>query len=334
MQYIYLLLIGLFLALLTAKPDISQAGQANKTVWYLPTEDNATKLYVAEIGRGDTVVVLHGGWGAEHSYLLDAVEGLEDEYDFVFYDQRGSLRSPIPDDKAESLISVKKHVQDLETLRTALGVNKINILAHSMGTYLAMAYLDRYPDHVGGMVLSGARPPKGPRTDAERALAEEQKKRASQFMERPAIQEERREEGLLDSEDLSAKEKTLHWRIKFAGINMYHVERWRQMKGGMVFYDQKSGSAAAQTMPETYNFMEELRAHPYPVVVIMGDHDYLDMGARMWKHAAEDLPNTELVIIEKAGHILWIDRPEEFREAVREALNQVSNHETKGGRPS
>lgn len=57
--------------------------------WYLETSDG-TDLYVVEFGAaaapGDTVVVLHGGWGAEHSYLRSAVEPLANQYHFVLYD--------------------------------------------------------------------------------------------------------------------------------------------------------------------------------------------------------------------------------------------------------
>jgi proline iminopeptidase len=49
----------------------------------------------------------------EHRYLLDALRGLEDRFHFVFYEQRGSLRSSSPD----SLVSVAAHTRDLERLR-------------------------------------------------------------------------------------------------------------------------------------------------------------------------------------------------------------------------
>ncbi len=43
-------------------------------------------------------------------------KGLTDKYHFIFYDQRGSLRSPVPD----SLISYENHIEDLELLRKEL----------------------------------------------------------------------------------------------------------------------------------------------------------------------------------------------------------------------
>jgi hypothetical protein len=63
--------------------------------WFLSTGDwhKDPQLCVREFGYGsETIVMLHGGWGAEHSGLVEAVKDLEQYYRFVFYDQRGSLR--------------------------------------------------------------------------------------------------------------------------------------------------------------------------------------------------------------------------------------------------
>jgi pimeloyl-ACP methyl ester carboxylesterase len=57
------------------------------------------------------VIVLHGGWGAEHSYLLPAVRPLADTYRFVLYDQRGELQTPlVPPAK----ITYQSLVEDME----------------------------------------------------------------------------------------------------------------------------------------------------------------------------------------------------------------------------
>jgi pimeloyl-ACP methyl ester carboxylesterase len=73
--------------------------------WYLRAPDSVT-LYVREFGAGEPVIVLHGGWGMDHGYMLPALRGLETIGHFVIYDQRGSLRSPAPVAK----ISLQKHV--------------------------------------------------------------------------------------------------------------------------------------------------------------------------------------------------------------------------------
>jgi pimeloyl-ACP methyl ester carboxylesterase len=118
---------------------------------------------VIEFGRGDTVVVLHGGWGGEHSGLIDAVRPLSDRFHFVLYDQRGSLRSAAP----ESTITVDRLVRDLDGLRRQLRQERITLLAHSMGSALSYAYLAKHPDRVRGLVLFA---PVRPTDDAMRFL--------------------------------------------------------------------------------------------------------------------------------------------------------------------
>jgi proline-specific peptidase len=288
--------------------------------WYLPTGDGC-QLFVQEYGQGpEMLVVLHGGWGAEHSYLLEAFKGLEYFYHLVFYDQRGSLRSPCAVDK----ISVQKHVEDLEHLRAALGVERMNIVAHSMGTYLAMTYLQQYPERVKGLVLMGAIQPKSPKTDAEKALWKEQDEIAKAFIERPEVAAEMHRQGLdKDQNLLTPQEKTNAWRIRFAGVNLVHVDRWRQMKGGRVFYNAATGEAAGKTMPQEYDFTPALKAHQCPVWVLDGDHDYVDPGAKKFQMATAGFPNVRFVIIKEASHASWWDAPQQFPEALLKALEST-----------
>ena len=290
--------------------------------WYLPTEDKAAQLYVYEFGQGDPVVVLHGGFGAEHSYLLDAVQGLEGEFHFIFYDQRGSLRSPC---KAEN-ISFEKHVRDLETLRQALGLERMKIFAHSAGTLLAMRYLQEHPQHVSKLALVGAVFPKnGSRyfTAEELRMADSGKEDFKRFVERPAVAAELDKAGL-NHPNLKAKEQTERWRIQFAAANIYHIEKWRRMKGGRVFYNEVAGQAATRTIPQEYDFASALAVHPDSITVINGSYDLLvDLkpGGFLWKKLKEtELKNLRLVMIDKAGHNVWVDEPDTFRSELRKAL--------------
>jgi len=97
--------------------------------WTFEVEPDC-RLYVREYGAEDAEpwIVVHGGFGAEHSYLLDAFAGLEREVRLIFYDQRGSLRSRCP----VELVNIDAHVRDIERLRMAMGLEQINLVGHSM----------------------------------------------------------------------------------------------------------------------------------------------------------------------------------------------------------
>jgi len=285
--------------------------------WYLPVAGGC-RLYVRELGRGaDTVGVLHGGFGADHSYLLPGFRPLFDRYHFVFYDQRASLRSPCPDSTA----SVAAHAEDLEQLRIALGLSRMKLAAHSMGTFLAMTYLERHPDRVANLALLGAIPPHTPTTGEDSALVSASQEAFTKFRQRPEIAAAKAKEGLPLTGDVSPKLATRRWRIDFTGANVFHVDRWKQMVGGQVFYNPRAGSAASRTMPKSYDFRPVLTGHRCKVAVILGDHDLVDMGAARHRRWIASAPSVTLVIIRDAGHNLWMDSPQEFTKALGRALS-------------
>ena len=107
--------------------------------WYLPTSDGC-RLFVQEFGHGkETIIVLHGGWGAEHSYLLDAFEGVDRHYHLVFYDQRGHGQSG---DASPESFTVPQLGHDLESVLAVMAPRGERILragglAEDVGRWLA-----------------------------------------------------------------------------------------------------------------------------------------------------------------------------------------------------
>jgi pimeloyl-ACP methyl ester carboxylesterase len=281
--------------------------------WYLPIEDGKGELYIKEFGVGDTVLVIHGGFGAEHSYLLEAVAGLEHEFHFVFYDQRGSLRSPI----ADILVNYQKHIDDIDRIREELGIDKINLYAHSMGTLLAMNYLDSNPEKVKSMVLSGVMPPI--LKEGEKPF-EKVHENGGILVSREEVENEKKKIGISGESNLTAKEQTWAWRIRFASVNLYDVSKWRYFRGGKAFYDGSAGQAAARTLPSSWDFTSTLKEHPYSVTILHGDHDYLDMGAEFLSSIFREDDNVQLNIIEKAGHAAWVDQPEMYKKLLLKGL--------------
>jgi pimeloyl-ACP methyl ester carboxylesterase len=289
--------------------------------WYLPTGDGAGELFVFEVGvdSGIPVVALHGGPGADLTYLLPIASGLEDEFRFVFYDQRGSLRSRVTPDS----IAMVKHVADLERLRQSLGAERIRLVAHSAGTMLAFEYLRAYPNRLANLVLLGALPHKNGAAyyDAEyarlwRGLADT----ASSFARRDAVIAEVQKAGL-DRPQLTLKEASQLALVRQVGAETFHVERWREALPVRVNPD------AARRTRESTNFEYDvgplLSQHPFPVTIINGEFDYTvgPRGSPLWRRlAATTAQNVRVVVVPDASHIVWRDDPVAFRNALRRAL--------------
>lgn len=324
MKYILNYLIVLVFTIpLTPNTTLAQKKLPALTDWFLSTGNWSSdpQLYVYELGTGpDTVVMLHGGWGAEHRVIINMTKGLTDKYHFIFYDQRGSLRSPVPD----SLISYDNHIEDLELLRKELKINKLTIVAHSMGAVLASAYASKYADQIAKLVFISPAYLKNPIPEEDLVLLNESQSKFQEFFKRPEIAEELNTYSLSrNSPALSSKEESTKFRIYFAARMLYDVRNWQKLRGGRTLYKGHVFPLTAETYPESgWDFPAFFQKQKIPLTLIMGDHDFLDFGAHLNSKWAKQIPQAKLTQIKEAGHFLWLDQPNSFKQALEEALKR------------
>lgn len=107
-------------------------------------------LFTRQVGTGPLVIVLHGGPGASHDYLLPQYDLLSKGRQLFYYDQRGGGQSPAPRDAP---LGWEAHVADLEGIRIALGRERLVICGYSWGGLLALLYTLRHPDRVERLAL-------------------------------------------------------------------------------------------------------------------------------------------------------------------------------------
>src|SRR5260370_6027352 len=118
-------------------------------------ELNGVHLYTRRVGDGPAVVVLHGGPGAHHDYLLPQYDRLALGRTLLYYDQRGGGRSPV---SRETPVGWREHVADLEALRQRWGLERVTLLGYSWGGLLAVLYALTHPDRVARPALGSAAP--------------------------------------------------------------------------------------------------------------------------------------------------------------------------------
>lgn len=144
------------LSLVAAAPPARSAASAGEH--RVRTSDGVELWYrVVGVPSGVPVLFLHGGPG-EGSQAMQALGGpaLEKRVRMVYLDQRGSGRSDRPKDSKFYSLALLEN--DVDLIRRELGVEKIVLLAHSAGTPIALDYAADHPEHVAGLVLTGAVP--------------------------------------------------------------------------------------------------------------------------------------------------------------------------------
>jgi len=97
------------------------------------------------------IVMVHGGPGSAHWYFLNAT-ALADQRAVVLYDQLDSGRSDNPNDPANW--RVERFVDELEAIRTQLGIARWHVLGTSWGGTVALEYGARRPEALAGLILS------------------------------------------------------------------------------------------------------------------------------------------------------------------------------------
>ncbi|USQ98102.1 proline iminopeptidase-family hydrolase [Caulobacter sp. RL271] len=114
------------------------------------------KIYWRKFGSGGQtpLLTLHGGPGSSHNYLLP-LQALADERPVIFYDQLGCGRADAPE--ADSAYSIQRSVEEVDAVRSALGLDRVVLLGHSWGALLAVEYLCQGRGKgVDRLILSGA----------------------------------------------------------------------------------------------------------------------------------------------------------------------------------
>ena len=104
-------------------------------------------------GTGVPMVLLHGGPGAG-SFYLKPFEVLGDDRRIIRYDQLGAGKSDRLTDT--TLMVIPRFVEELDSLRRALKIDKWIVNGHSWGTVLALEYYKAHPEHVAAIVFGGS----------------------------------------------------------------------------------------------------------------------------------------------------------------------------------
>jgi len=287
---------------------MSAAGWSGGTSWQHGTirVDGASLYYEVE-GRGEMLVVLHGGPGSEMSYIKTYLEDLSKDFRVFFYDQRGRGRSAAGGDSLE--LSIQQDVEDLEELRLRLGIDRLNLLGHSWGGVLAMFYACAHPHSVGKLILVDSG---GPRDDWAAEFSKN-------VLARLSDEELGRREAIWKS-SRAAEDRDWAFTEDFKVIMPAYFHD--PAKIDTTVYPRLSIGVhrAVWNSAQGYDLRECLRLVRVPALVMVGRYDPLPM--RCSEEIASVLRGSRLVVFESSGHLPFVEERGRFLEEVRRFLRQ------------
>jgi proline iminopeptidase len=108
-------------------------------------------LHYVVAGHGPLVFVTSPGWGIGSLYLQRGLAPLQASFTVLYLDTRGSGGSSRPADPKQ--MSMALMADDIDRLRSYLGIDSIDLMGHSNGGTIALDYAERYPQRAKKVVL-------------------------------------------------------------------------------------------------------------------------------------------------------------------------------------
>lgn len=272
---------------------------------YAPNLDGSQTFYKT-FGNGEPILIINGGPGMNSEGFSSLAQRLSKENTTIIYDQRGTGKSVLKELNSKT-ITMKGMVEDIESLRKHLKIEKWIVLGHSFGGMLASYYATMYPKRIHKMILSASG---GVDLGLTSYISQNINKNLSK-MEQDSLAYYTTK---IDKGDRS-KPTLLGRGRALAPAYLYdkkHIpslaERLTQgnpVLNQLVWNDLQK--IKFDCKPQLKNFHQ-------PVLIIQGKQDVIKPETAEIAH--KTLPNSKIILLDKCGHYGWLDAEDDYFEAI------------------
>jgi proline iminopeptidase len=273
-----------------------------------------TRLHVTERGAGPLALfLLHGGPGLDHTMFGSYLDPLGDLCRLLFVDERATGRS---DPSPPETWTIERQAADIEALAAGLGIDRYAVLGHSYGAFLALQHAVDFPGRPVGTIVSSGLPDARYLDQVEQELeAFEPVELRDQVTSSWAREAEARTQE--DVASLLADQLPFH----FADPRDPRIGDMVAALSGAV-YGPDVLRAAADGDYGHIAVEDRLGEVTHPVLVLAGRHDRICSIAGAEAMAA-GLPDAQLVVFERSGHMTYVEENEAYLAAVRAFLSRL-----------
>ncbi len=283
---------GLLAGLATTACDDVQRG-------YMTLPD--AQLYYEVRGQGEPLIFVHGH-SLDSRMWREQVALFDDDYRVITYDARGYGRSSKQDEQ-----QLFTHADDLVRLMDGLGIERAHLVGLSMGGFIVGDLLAMYPERLLSATLC-----------------------EGHIRSTPSINEP------MSDEERAAKQASID-AIYAQGVENYKqtwfenlmrggsaAERMRRPLGRMI-RDWDGWQALHHEVHCYYarEAMDSLRVRCPQVPTLFIEGHRPGKEAPRPSAMMDYLPNSRLVIVPDCGHMVNMERPEAFNEALADFLNEL-----------
>lgn len=263
----------------------------------MKTKLNGFEMSFDEAGRGAPLLLLHG-YPLHRKMWQAQVEALHERYRVITPDVRGFGES----EATPGVYGMDLLADDLATLIRHLQCGAAIIAGHSMGGYILFAFYRKYPELVRGLILVSTR-----------AVADSAEGKAN----REALAQRIEQEG-----PQAAVEKMLAPMMAAASVAAKPSlkNEVEEMMRSASIHGLAGASRGMAARREATDLLSKINV---PTLILSGTADALIPHTESEK-MAQAIPHARLHLIEGAGHLLSMERPEEMNRVLKEWLPTVA----------
>lgn len=258
------------------------------------------------------LIVIHGGPGLTHSYLYPMTD-LGDERQVIFYDQLDAGHSDRPNDSGNW--NIARFLREVDDLRAALDLHKVAIIGNSWGGTIAAAYAANSPAGLEKLILSS------PLIDTKQWISDNQKNREALPPEVVSVMDRCERQGLESSQEYQDAVEVFYNR-HFCRADPwpdYVIDTMNNMNE--TCYEGMWGPNEFTCNSEllgNYNALSELESIKVPTLVTCGEYD--EAAPASCRTFTSLIPNARFAKFEDASHLTFVEKREEYINALRQFL--------------
>lgn len=294
----------------------------------ISTPSGEFEVFTKRVGDNPTkkVLLLHGGPGMTYEQYGNFDQYFpQEDIEFIWYDQLGSAHSDQPEDS--TLWTIDRFVEEVEQVRTALGLNKDNfyLLGQSWGGMLGMEYALNHQDKLKGLIICNMM-----------SSLDDYEKYAKEVLG-PQMPEEVFVE-LMEIEQNMDFENPRYMELLGEHHYPQHVLRmppneWPEEINRMMdevnpnVYVYMQGYSEFGITPgaslKGWDIKDELKNITVPTLVVGATHDTMDPAHMEWM--STEVENGRFLLCPNGSHLSQYDDPEHFFPGVIQFIKDVDS---------
>jgi proline iminopeptidase len=285
---------------------------------------NGANIYTVTVGTGEPLIIIPGGPGGAHlPYRNFDSLSVNSSIRLIYMDAFGRGKSDTAKDVKQ--YSLERDIEDIEGLRKAMQLDKINLLGHSYGSLVAQGYAVKYGQHLSHLIIANG--------FHSFLMWQENDDNSNHEIKTnyPEVWDtlmKLREQGVISSDDIHQE---IYGRVPYGFLYSYNPNNFLRRPAkpypnpfnAKLYYQMvgKDGDFIVGSDIGNFDFRNKLKDLKMPVLITAGRYDRVAVPWMQVKYK-QYCPQAQFVMMERSGHNPQVEEPAKYFALIKDFLKK------------